>query len=143
MKKNKYFEIVLINTKKEKIFLEKSQINENIYRLPFVVKDKNSDLPENKQLVELVFKKYHIKIELKDLIFLGKIQREKEENSIFLIFIEDELFNQIFEDFVIFNLSKTIESQNLLEDYLKWLLIMIKYEKVNNIEVFLNYIQDY
>ncbi len=143
MKKNKYFEIVLLSAKKEKILLEKSKINQNIYRLPFVLRNKKSELSENKQIVDLVFEKYQIKIELRDLVFLGKIQREHEENSIFLTFLEDSFFNQEFPEFNLLSLNEIIENPSILEDYLKWLIIMIKHEKVNNIEFFLNHIQDY
>lgn len=139
--KSNYFEIVLISNKKNKIILEKIDSNKEHYQLPFVIKD--DKIKTNKDFIESFTKKYGLYIELKDLIFLGKIEKEKEEINIFLVSLPDNFFDKHTEGLSIFNLDQIDIFSNKLYDYLKWLLILIKYEKVNNVEISLKYINDY
>lgn len=139
--KSNYFEIVLISNKKNKIILEKIDSNKEHYQLPFVIKD--DKIKTNKDFIESFTKKYGLYIELKDLIFLGKIEKEKQEINIFLVSLPDNFFDKHTEGLSIFNLDQIDIFSNKLYDYLKWLLILIKYEKVNNVEISLKYINDY
>lgn len=139
--KSNYFEIVLISNKKNKIILEKIDSNKEHYQLPFVIKD--DKIKTNKDFIESFTKKYGLYIELKDLIFLGKIEKEKQEINIFLVYLPDNFFDKHTEGLSIFNLDQIDIFSNKLYDYLKWLLILIKYEKVNNVEISLKYINDY
>lgn len=139
--KSNYFEIVLISNRKNKIILEKIDSNKEQYQLPFVIKD--DKIKNNKDFIESFTKKYGLYIELKDLIFLGKIEKEKQEINIFLVYLPDNFFDKHTEGLSIFNLDQIDIFSNKLYDYLKWLLILIKYEKVNNVEISLKYINDY
>lgn len=141
--KDNVFEFIFLDYKKNKIILEKSKVNEKRYRLPFLFNRENQKLELNQQIVNLLHEKYAINFELKNLIFLGKIQREKEDKSLFLISMNNDFFEKEYKNILVCNFNEVSASPDILDDYLKWLLLMIQHEKINNIEITLKYIPDY
>ncbi len=116
MKKNNYCEILLIDSTNSKILLETINSNTETYRLPFVTNKQNS---KDFDTICAFKEKYNIEIKLRDLIFLGLIQRENEENKIYLCYLDENTIIQNNHLLSICELDNIIQKPFLLERHLK------------------------